>query len=76
MRKVYICLQGIPSRVVQSLLMALNDTQGEEDMGEAGENTNAIQGVQLCWDGAKLKAEGSCSEASVISCCMFFVHNN
>lgn len=61
---------------MQSLLMALNDTQGEKDMGEAGENDNANQGVQLCWDGAKLKAEGSCSEDSVISCCMFFVHNN
>lgn len=76
MRKVYICLRGIPGRLVQSLLMALNDTQGEEDMGEAGENTNANQGVQLRWDEAKLKAKGSCREASMIFCCMFFVHNN
>lgn len=76
MRKVYTCLRGTPSKVVQSLLMTLNDTQGEENMGEAGENTNANQGVQLGWDGAKLKAKGSCREASMISCCMFFVHNN
>lgn len=75
-RKVYICLRGISSRVVQSLLMCLNDTQGGEDMGEAGENTNANQWVQLCWDGAKLKAKGSCREASMISCFVFFVHSN
>lgn len=33
--------------VVQSVLMALNDTQRKGDLGEPVDNTNANQAVQL-----------------------------